>query len=52
METLELPIIEDTEESSQWSDRPPVNFAEQEMDIAAFKLWREASRPDSGEESV
>ena len=52
METLELPIIEDIEENSQWSDRPPVNFAEQEMDIAAFKLWREASRPDSGEESA
>jgi hypothetical protein len=52
METLELPVIEETDDSSQWSDRPPVNFAEQEMDIAAFKLWREASRPDTTEESA
>jgi hypothetical protein len=52
METLELPIIEDLDESSRWSDRPPVNFAEQEMDIAAFKLWREASRPDTAEDPV
>ena len=50
METLELPVLEDLEESASWSDRPPVNFAEQEMDVAAFKLWREASRPDSTEE--
>jgi len=52
METLELPIIEELEESSAWSDAPPVNFAEQEMDLAAFKLGREASRPDIGEEPV
>jgi hypothetical protein len=46
METLELPRIEELEESSQLPDGPPVNFAEQEMDLAAFRLWREASRLD------
>ena len=47
METLELPIAEELD------DTPPVNFAEQEMDIAAFKLWREASRPDgAGDEDA
>ncbi len=40
METLELPVTEERDEISI----VPVNFAEQEMDIAAFKLWQEASR--------
>ena len=52
METLELPVIEESEESAQWPDGPPVDFAVQEMDVAAFKLWREASRPDAAEEPV
>jgi len=47
METLELPLAEELD------DTPPVNFAEQEMDIAAFKLWCEASRPDvAGDEEA
>jgi len=50
METLELPVTEEVVDLSPWPDHPPVNFAEQDMDIAAFKLWREASRPDSSEE--
>jgi len=49
METLELPVVEELEETPAWSDRPPVDFAEQDMDLAAFKLWREASRPDTEE---
>jgi hypothetical protein len=52
METLELPVIEEPEEISPWPDGPPVDFAEQEMDVAAFKLWREASFPDAAEETV
>jgi len=39
METLELPVLEETEETSQ----PP----EPDYDQAAFRLWRGASRPDS-----
>lgn len=46
METLELPVEEELDEVSAWPEIPPVNFAEQEMDIAAFELWREASRLD------
>jgi hypothetical protein len=38
METLELPIAEELDEVVTWSARPPVNFAEQEMDVAAFHL--------------
>ena len=43
METLELPIAEESEEVLAWSAPPPVNFAEQAIDLAAFQLWREAS---------
>ena len=50
MQTLELPIEEELEDLSSWPDTPPVNFAEQEMDIAAFQLWREASRLDTAAE--
>jgi len=39
METLELPVTGETEQAAAI----PVNFAEQEMDIAAFKLWHDAS---------
>ena len=41
METLELPVAEELDES------PAVNFAEQEMDIRAFELWQQASCLDS-----
>ena len=43
METLELPVEEELDEVSVWPEIPPVDFAEQEMDIVAFELWREAS---------
>ena len=42
METLELPVTEKLDE--------PVNFVEQEIDLAAFKLWRAASCLDSATE--
>ncbi len=43
METLEIPVVEDLDERPSWSDAPPVKFEEQEMDLAAFHLWRQAS---------
>ena len=46
METLELPVTEEREEVAA----VPVDFAQQEMDIAAFKLWQDASRLTRGEE--
>lgn len=46
METVEIPVLDDLEQNSAWSDRPPVKFEEQEMDMAAFALWRNASLPD------
>jgi hypothetical protein len=47
METLELPSVEEQNETLFPPELPPVNFAEQEIDLAAFRLWREASRFDS-----
>jgi hypothetical protein len=46
METLELPVAEEREEIAA----APVDFAQQEMDIVAFRLWRDASRPLRGDE--
>ena len=50
METLEMPVAEDLEQSTGWSDKPPLKFEEQEMDIAAFELWRTASMPEVASE--
>jgi hypothetical protein len=47
METLELPILEELEDTLAWSAPPPVHFAEQAIDLAAFQLWREASPLDT-----
>jgi hypothetical protein len=46
METLEMPVVEESAAERRWSDAPPVKFEEQEMDIAAFRLWRTASSLD------
>ncbi len=46
METLELPAAEERDETAAI----PVDFAEQEMDRAAFRLWQEASSPNGGAE--
>lgn len=46
METLELPIVDEME-ISPWPETPPVNFVEQEVDLKAFELWREASSLDT-----
>ena len=50
METVEIPVADDLEQNTGWSDRPPVKFEEQDMDIAAFELWRNASLPDGAAE--
>jgi hypothetical protein len=42
METLELPVVEELEENAPWLDH--------EVDLAAFRLWREASRSETGVE--
>jgi hypothetical protein len=49
MEILEQPIIHESDEVQSWPELPPVNLAEQEMDIEAFELWRDASRIDPSE---
>jgi hypothetical protein len=49
MEILEQPIVHETDGAQSWPELPPTNFAEQEMDIEAFELWRDASRIDPGE---
>jgi len=51
METLELPIAEEVEEVVSWSDRPPVNFAEQQMDVAAFRLLGNVAMDEDAAES-
>ncbi len=47
METLELPVVETTE-----AETPAATCAEEEIDLAAFELWREASRPEPSGESA
>lgn len=42
METFEL--LEELEET------PPVDYTEEEIDLAAFELWREASVPEVPED--
>jgi len=39
METLELPVLEEAPESSHVEDH---------IDLAAFRLWQEASRVETG----
>lgn len=39
METLELPVVEEEEEGAPWQ--------EQDAELAALQLWREASLPDN-----
>lgn len=53
METLEMPVNGELDERASWSDNPPVKFEEQELDLAAFQLWRLASRAavNAGEEA-
>jgi hypothetical protein len=50
METLELPIAEELDDTLAWSAPPPINFAEHAIDLAAFQLWREASPLDTATE--
>ena len=42
METLELPDLEEPA-----GEAPVATCAEEEIDLAAFELWRQASRPDT-----
>lgn len=44
METVELPVLEESPEEA-----PVATCAEEEIDLAAFQLWRDASRPESDE---
>lgn len=46
METLELPVLEKATDEA-----PTATCAEEEIDLAAFELWRDASRAgmDKGE---
>lgn len=50
METLEIPIAEESAELSQWDDAPPHALEEEEMDILAFELWQRGSRQDAAAE--
>ena len=45
METLDIPVLEEQEEQA-----PPKIFTEEEIDLAAFELWRQASRPADNQE--
>jgi len=47
MEILEMPVAEELDETPHWGDTAPVKFEEQAQDIAAFKLWQQASRVDA-----
>ncbi len=43
METPTAPMAHDLSEIPRWGDAPPPRFADDEMDILAFKLWQKAS---------
>lgn len=45
METLELPVLETPEEET-----PQATFTQEEIDLAAFRLWHDASVPEAGAE--
>jgi hypothetical protein len=45
MEALELPVAESAEEETA-----PGSCIENEIDLAALEMWREASVPESWEE--
>jgi hypothetical protein len=47
METIELPVLEELQEE----EAPQATFTEEEIDLAAFQLWREASRPEPFDET-
>jgi len=44
---MELPVLEELDEQ----EVPHATFTEEEIDLAAFKLWREASQPESYDDS-
>jgi hypothetical protein len=46
MEALELPVVETPE-----AEPAPATCIENEIDLAALELWREASVPEAVEES-
>jgi hypothetical protein len=46
METLELPVVETTE-----AETAPATCIEDDIDLTALKLWREASVPEALEET-
>jgi hypothetical protein len=48
MEILELPATEEQEQTSEWGESTAPKFNEREF-MAAFELWRQASRPDQSE---
>ena len=47
METSELPVLDESVEE----EAPVATCTEQEIDLAAFELWREASRPGAADEA-
>jgi hypothetical protein len=46
MEILEMPVAEELEETPEWGEAAPIRLEEQELDLRAFELWQQASRPD------
>lgn len=36
-------MAEELAEVTQWDDAPPPKFEEEELDILAFKLWKQAN---------
>jgi hypothetical protein len=46
MEILELPVTQESDEIHSWPELAPANFTEDQLDIAAFQLWRESVEPD------
>ena len=47
MAAVPIPVEEETSGTPEWGEAPPPILEEQEMDILAFELWQQASRPAS-----
>ena len=46
MPTLETPLAEELAQTAHWSDDPPIDIEDQELDILAFELWHLGTYPD------
>jgi len=47
MATAAMILAEELAQVTHWDDDPPPRIEEQELDLLAFELWKQASSPDN-----